>query len=96
MVIFSTVLSMLPVLNEFVVPFMKEAEHISFPSGLEFIRLAYLVNRMKRSIPVSPESRQYKASFHPIGLHDAYYIFMKNMLRAQKQGGQEISKPDPQ
>lgn len=59
---------------------------------------------MKQNIHVSPESRQYNASFPPIGLHDTYYIFMKSVLRPQiqgvlrpqKQGGQEISKPEPQ
>lgn len=51
---------------------------------------------MKQNIHVSPESRQYNASFPPIGLHDTYYIFMKSVLRPQKQGGQEISKSEPQ
>lgn len=75
---------------------MKEAGHISFPSELKLIHLGYLVNRMKQNIHVSPESRQYNASFPPIGLHDTYYIFMKSVLRPQKQGGQEISKSEPQ
>jgi hypothetical protein len=66
----------------------KETGHLSFPSELEFIPIAYLDNRVTHSVHVNPESGQCKASFHSIGPCDFCYILM---IRTYSGHTQEIA-----